>query len=178
MSTSLKVIVVDDSLTYRSILKTIVDGLTGAQVVGTAGNGKLALARIAEHRPDLVLLDVEMPVLDGFETLKQIRAGFPGVEVVMVSGTSRENANVVIQCLGAGAMEFVTKPILSQGAEASKAELRQALVPVLQAVAAKLSLRRSSSTAAPPAPARRTPAAAQPSPIREEARRKKRFLLS
>lgn len=166
MSTPLKVIVVDDSLTYRSILKMIVDALPGAEVVGTASNGQIALARVDAHRPDLVLLDVEMPVLDGLETLKQIRAGYPGVEVVMVSGTSRENANVVIQCLGAGAMEFVTKPILSQGAEASKTELRRALVPVLHAVAMKLNLRRSRSPVAAAPPPRKATATAPPSPSR------------
>jgi len=148
MSVSLKVMVVDDSLTYRSILQGIVDALPGAEVVAAAANGKVALTKIPAQRPDLVLLDVEMPVLDGLDTLKRIRSGFPGVEVVMVSGTSRENANVVIQCLGAGAMEFVTKPILSKGAEASRAELRQALVPVLTAVATRLRLRRGGTSAA------------------------------
>jgi len=143
MSMSLKVMVVDDSLTYRSILKRLVENLAGVELIATASNGKIALAKIAECQPDLVLLDVTMPEMDGLTALKRIRAEFPGVQVVMVSGLSRDNADIVMQCLSSGAMEFVTKPIASQGMASASEALRKELLPILNIVVAKLLVRRN-----------------------------------
>ena len=153
MSMSLKVMVVDDSLTYRSILKRLVENLPGVELAATATNGKIALDRIAECHPDLVLLDVTMPVMDGLTALKRIRAEFPAVQVVMVSSFSRDNADIVMQCLSAGAMEFVTKPVASQGMTSAGEELRRELLPILNIVVAKLLVRKDRwSTPAPGLP--------------------------
>lgn len=141
MKTPLQVMVVDDSLTYRSILKGIIDAIADIELVATAANGKIALAKMAEASPDLVLLDVTMPVMDGLAALKRIRADYPDVQVVMVSGFQRENADIVMECLAAGALEFVTKPESTQGPEYARNELRRALMPILNIVIAKLLVR-------------------------------------
>lgn len=162
MSMSLKVMVVDDSLTYRSILKRLVENLAGVELIATASNGKIALAKVADYQPDLVLLDVTMPEMDGLTALKRIRAGFPAVHVVMVSSLSRDNADIVMQCLSSGAMEFVTKPIASKSMASASEELRKELFPILNIVVAKLLVRRDKR----PTPAPRSRSAHMTMPAR------------
>lgn len=140
MATLLKVMVVDDTITYRMIMKKVAESIPGVQVTATASNGRLALDKIASQvasrdpeRPDVVLLDVEMPVMDGLSSLKEIGKRFPQVTVIMVSGLSRSNANIVLECLNAGALDFITKPIESN-VDRAKAALRQDLEPILSVI--------------------------------------------
>ncbi|WP_143814579.1 response regulator, partial [Magnetofaba australis] len=136
MSQALKVMVVDDTITYRMIMKKVAETIPGIMVVASAPNGKVALEKIQEDAPDVVLLDVEMPVMDGLTTLKEISRNHKDVTVVMVSGVSRSNANIIVECLNAGALDFVTKP-LETNAERAKQALRLDLEPILKVVVAK-----------------------------------------
>lgn len=137
---TLKIMVVDDTVTYRMITKKVAESIAGVQVMATVSNGKLAFDRLVSARaadlPDVVFLDVEMPVLDGISTLKKIRAAFPKISVVMVSALSRSNANIIVDCLNAGALDFVTKPLESH-AERAKEALRKDLEPILSLVLQK-----------------------------------------
>ncbi len=130
MNDALKVLVVDDTLTYRMILSNIVSGLEDVELVGTAVNGKLALAKIKESQPDLVFLDIIMPEMDGLEALGRIKKDFPGVDVIMVSGMSHESADITVKALEAGALDFISKPKGSL-AEESAAILKAALTPLM-----------------------------------------------
>ncbi|MBF0154827.1 MAG: chemotaxis-specific protein-glutamate methyltransferase CheB [Magnetococcales bacterium] len=130
MDASLRIMVVDDTITYRMIMKSVAEGIPGVQVVASASNGRVALDRLPLDQPEVVLLDVEMPVLDGLETLKYLHKNHPEVTVVMVSGLSRSNANLVMECLQAGALDFVTKPLESNATRAREA-LRRDLEPIL-----------------------------------------------
>ena len=105
-----KVLVVDDRVLYRKILRDVVDQLPGAVTVGTAVNGENALKQVERLQPDLILLDVEMPVMDGLSTLKVLKRDFPRIKVVMVSGGSRSAADMTMQALEHGAMDFISKP--------------------------------------------------------------------
>ncbi|HAT49905.1 MAG TPA: hypothetical protein DCS88_06155 [Alphaproteobacteria bacterium] len=129
--------VVDDTITYRMIMKKVAESVPGIRVTATASNGKLALDKIVSQFlskdpecPDVVLLDVEMPVMDGLKTLKEINRQFPTVTVVMVSGSSRSNANIIMECLNAGALDFITKPMESNVDQARDA-LHKDLEPIL-----------------------------------------------
>lgn len=140
MASLLRVMVVDDTITYRMIMKKVAESIPGIQVVATASNGKLALdklanqtARDASDQPDVVLLDVEMPVMDGLTSLKGIKEKYPHIAVVMVSALSRSNANIVMECLNAGALDFVTKP-LESNVERAKSALRRDLEPILSII--------------------------------------------
>lgn len=81
----LRVLVVDDTIMYRKVVGDILAEIPGVEVVGTANNGKVALSRIAALEPDLITLDVEMPVMDGLETLREIEKSYPDLGVIMLS---------------------------------------------------------------------------------------------
>lgn len=72
MVDKIKILVVDDSLTYRSILSMILRGFQEVMVVGTASNGQMALEKILLLKPDMITLDLEMPVMNGLETLRRL----------------------------------------------------------------------------------------------------------
>lgn len=107
----LRVLIVDDSIVYRRILMAAVEATGVAAAVQTASNGVLALERLELQAFDVVLLDVNMPELDGMETLHRIRAAYPEVAVIMVSSTGLENAQVTMRALEAGALDFIVKPL-------------------------------------------------------------------
>lgn len=137
MADFINAMVVDDTITYRMIMKKVAESIPGVRVTNTASNGKLALDKIVAQfttndpeKPDVVLLDVEMPVMDGLTTLKELRKRFPKLTVVMVSSTSRSNANIIVECLNAGAIDFITKP-LENNVERAKTTLRHSLEPIL-----------------------------------------------
>jgi two-component system chemotaxis response regulator CheB len=162
-SDELGVLVVDDMALYRKVLADAVGAISGARVVGTAFDGRAALDRIERLRPDLVLLDVEMPNLNGLETLERIRARWPEVGVVMVSGTSRGAADITLRALEKGALDFIPKPA-TRGPEESRAQLVESLAPVLRAFRTRTALRRArarqAAAGSPGTPAPRPPAAA------------------
>ncbi|PID27948.1 MAG: chemotaxis response regulator protein-glutamate methylesterase [Candidatus Cloacimonadota bacterium] len=103
--------VVDDTIIYRKILKDVIESLENAETVASASNGKLALRKIETHKPELILLDVEMPEMDGLEALKVIKQKFPEIGVIMVSGINERQAAITMEALQRGAIDFVPKPI-------------------------------------------------------------------
>ncbi|WP_353855740.1 chemotaxis response regulator protein-glutamate methylesterase [Bacillus sp. Bos-x628] len=105
----IKVLVVDDSAFMRKLISDFLNAEQEIEVVGTARNGEDALKRIKELNPDVVTLDVEMPVLNGTEALKQILAEHD-LAVIMVSSQTKQGKDLTIQCLEIGAFDFVTKP--------------------------------------------------------------------
>ena len=159
--------VVDDTITYRMITKKVAESISGVEVMTTASNGKLALEKLTASQPmdlpDVIFLDVEMPVLDGISTLKKIRKRFPSIAVVMVSALSRSNANIIVECLNAGALDFITKPVETQP-EQAKAALREDMAPILALVFQNLAQNegKSSAVSAPSTDAVK-PSAAAPS---------------
>lgn len=105
-----KILVIDDSIVIRQLLKNAIEAYDSLTVVGTAANGLIGLEKIQLYSPDLVVLDIEMPVMDGIETLKNIVQKFPKLKVVMCSTLSAEGAQITLDCLNIGASDFVTKP--------------------------------------------------------------------
>jgi two-component system, chemotaxis family, protein-glutamate methylesterase/glutaminase len=106
----LRVMVVDDTVTYRSIMSKVVQAIPQLVLVDTAINGKIALDKMAVKPIDLMFLDVEMPVLDGISTLKEVKQRYPNVTVVFVSAINRAAADTTIKALQMGAVDFITKP--------------------------------------------------------------------
>lgn len=102
-----KVLIVDDSKTSRKILKNIFEE-NGYEVVGEAVNGQNGLDKYQELHPDLVTLDITMPVMDGIETLTKLKEINPGVKVVMITAAGQKNK--MVEAVRLGAEEFVTKP--------------------------------------------------------------------
>ncbi len=106
---AIRVLVVDDSMFMRQLISDLLSEDPEIKVAGTAQNGLEALKKIAELRPNVVTLDLQMPVMDGATTLKNIMKESP-VPVIMVSAFTKKDADVTLECLQAGAVDFVAKP--------------------------------------------------------------------
>jgi two-component system chemotaxis response regulator CheB len=105
----IKVLVVDDSAFMRKLITNFLEEDDRFQVVGIARNGLDAIQKVKELKPDVITLDVEMPILNGIKALEEIMKVQP-VPVVMLSSTTKEGAENTIQALQYGAVDFVTKP--------------------------------------------------------------------
>jgi len=114
------VLICDDSATIRGILTATLGADPELKIVGTAMNGEACLAAIPAARPDLVLLDVEMPVMDGITTLREIRHRFGKLPVVMFSSLTERGAKATVDALLAGANDYVAKPAGLNAAEVAE----------------------------------------------------------
>lgn len=104
-----KVLIVDDSAFMRKLINDFLSDQTQIEVIGTARNGEDALRKIKELKPDVVTMDVEMPVLNGLEALKIIMKESP-VPVIMLSSTTKEGAENTLLAIQNGAVDFIAKP--------------------------------------------------------------------
>jgi len=129
-----RVLIVDDSAVMRSLVRSVVCSDAGLEVVGTAGDGASALSSIQTLRPDLVLLDVEMPVMDGLVTLRMMRTKGHKMPVIMCSSLTQRGAKVTIEALANGAADYVAKPSGQAGREAAIQTLAQDLIPKIHAL--------------------------------------------
>lgn len=136
MAEPLKVLIVDDSITYRAILNNVLSTISDVTVVSTASNGKSALLKLSQNSVDIVLLDIEMPEMDGLETLRAISALYKNIGVVMVSGMNRHSADITIKALEAGALDFIPKPDFAS-MEANVEALKSRLLPIFRTFALK-----------------------------------------
>jgi two-component system, chemotaxis family, protein-glutamate methylesterase/glutaminase len=128
----LRVLVVDDTVIYRKIVSDVLSEVPGIEVVGTAFNGKSAMARIATLKPDLLTLDIEMPEMNGLETLERLQTAAPDVGAIMLSSLTREGGEMTMKALELGAFDFIPKPQNGSMEENTQA-VRKALVPMLKA---------------------------------------------
>jgi two-component system, chemotaxis family, protein-glutamate methylesterase/glutaminase len=124
MREALRVLVVDDSALMRKLIPQILERDSSIHVVGTAMDGAFALKKIAELKPNVVTLDLEMPRMDGIETLKEITRRFK-LPVIVVSAHTTAGATATFKALSMGAFDFVAKPhdALSANLEPIAAEL-------------------------------------------------------
>jgi two-component system chemotaxis response regulator CheB len=133
MADNIKVLIVDDTITYRMILSNIVKILDNVELVGQAQNGKIALEKVKSLKPDLVLLDIEMPEMDGIETLKKIREFNNEVEIIIISGVNPENAKKTLETLQHGALDFIAKAT-GKSQEDNVKHLVRIIKPLIDAV--------------------------------------------
>lgn len=105
-----RVMVVDDSAVVRGLMSRWLNEDPKIEVVASAGNGLIALSRLERAHPDVVILDVEMPEMDGMEALPRIIKAAPHVKVIMASTLTRRNAEISLLALKAGAADYVAKP--------------------------------------------------------------------
>ncbi len=132
----LRVLVADDSLAFRSVLVDSLQRLPAARIVALAANGQEAIDKFDACNPDVITLDVEMPVLDGLQALEKLRPRLGQTEVIMVSSMTHRSAEVTIRALGLGAFTFITKPE-ETSPDKNREILRQQLSSVFDAIAAK-----------------------------------------
>jgi len=107
---AIRVLLVDDAVVIRNVVPAELNKDPDLEVVGVAANGVIALAKIPNVQPDIVLLDIEMPVLDGLETLRRLRQQFPKLPVIMFSTLTERGAAATLDALSLGASDYLTKP--------------------------------------------------------------------
>ena len=131
----IRILIVDDSAVMRSLPRSVLASDPALEVVATAADGETALAAIATQHPDLVLLDVEMPVMDGLLTLRRMRARGDCLPVIMCSSLTQRGARVTIEALAAGASDYVSKPEGQASRTTGASTLAQELLPRIHALA-------------------------------------------
>jgi two-component system chemotaxis response regulator CheB len=156
MEQPLKVLVVDDSSLYRRILTRSVDGIPVPTEVDTAPTGAIALKKIPQILPDVVLLDIEMPEMSGIEVLKSIKRDYPRITVVLVSGVNSRSADITIEGLSSGASDFIPKPTGSS-IEENTTELRRGLQQAFDLILARRAARGGAPATRPAPTARARP---------------------
>lgn len=153
MEAPLRVMIVDDAVLYRKIVADVLAGCPGIEVVGTAVNGRMALDRLASAGAECLVLDLNMPEMDGLQVLHEIRRRRLDVGAVMLSALTSEGGAETLAALEAGAFDFVLKPS-GNNIEANRALLRSELASKLEAYRRRRSiqrlLRRSGAAAGQP----------------------------
>ncbi len=155
---SIKVLVVDDSSFFRRRLTEILTGDPEITVIGTANNGKEAVEKAMELKPDVITMDVEMPVMDGIQAVREILKQ-QRVPILMFSSLTHAGAKATLDALDAGAVDFLPKKF--EDIARDKGEAIEVLRQRVKAVARRRLFVRPTATAATPAPAART----TPAPI-------------
>jgi two-component system chemotaxis response regulator CheB len=146
----IRVLIVDDAVVIRRIVSDVLAGDPDIEVVGTAANGKIALAKIPQVNPDLVTLDIEMPEMGGIETLRELRKVDRKLPVIMFSTLCNRGAASTLDALASGANDYVTKPANVGSVGAGMARIREELIPKIKALCSKAVIEPSFSMAARP----------------------------
>jgi two-component system chemotaxis response regulator CheB len=133
----IRVLVVDDSVVLRRLVSEELSADPALEVVGFAANGRIALTKLAQVNPDLVILDIEMPELDGLATLREIRKTHPKLPVIMFSALTERGAAATLDALAFGASDYFAKPTSAGGVDASLQVIREELIPAIKALCAR-----------------------------------------
>ncbi|MGA2920258.1 MAG: chemotaxis response regulator protein-glutamate methylesterase [Candidatus Sulfotelmatobacter sp.] len=157
-----RVLVVDDSALMRKLIPQMLEADPSIEVVGTAMDGNFCLKKIEELQPHVVTLDLQMPGMNGIDTLKEIMRRRP-LPVIVVSSHSTEGASITFKALGLGAFDFVTKP---QDASVHMAETARELIAKIKAAADCRVVRPGTLRGAPPRTEKSTSARSGPPPTR------------
>lgn len=115
-----RTLIADDSVVYRSQIKMALEGIPKVEVIGVAANGKIALEKIASYTPDLLVLDLEMPEVDGLKVLETLKKQNSKLKVLVFSSVSKRGAEITMEALRMGASDFITKP----GAESTEENMQ------------------------------------------------------
>jgi two-component system chemotaxis response regulator CheB len=139
-----RVMVVDDSVVVRRVVARALDAEPSMELAGIAANGRIAIDKLAHLRPDVVVLDLDMPEMNGYETLAAIRSSHPDLPVIVFSHLTAKGAAATLEALALGATGFALKP-RADGIGLAEEQIRTELLPLVAAVAA-----RPSATASAP----------------------------
>jgi two-component system chemotaxis response regulator CheB len=130
----IRILVVDDSAVVRKLLSGTLSSDPALEVVGAASDGRIALAKISLLHPDLITLDIDMPVMDGLETLVAIRRLYPKLPVIMFSTLTERGAAATLDALSLGASDYATKPSDTGSAAVAMERIRAELIPKIKAL--------------------------------------------
>lgn len=127
----------DDCLAIRQLLCKVFSQDPDFEIVGTASNGRLALSKIKHLKPDIITLDIEMPEMNGFVALVEIRKLYPTLPVVMFSTLTDKGAQASLDALSLGASDCAKKPSSIDSLQNAKQYLERELVSKIKAIVRK-----------------------------------------
>src|ERR1700692_44780 len=130
----IRILAVDDSVVIRRLLSDTLSGDPALEVIGTASDGRIALAKVPLLKPDLITLDIEMPVMDGLETLAAVRKLHPRLPVIMFSTLTERGAAATLNALALGASDYATKPSNTGSPAAAIERIHAELIPKIKAL--------------------------------------------
>ena len=130
----IRVLVVDDSVVVRRLVTDALSTAADVEVVGVAANGQIAQTKVEQYAPDLVTMDIEMPVMNGIEAVRTLRAAGPRMPIIRVSTLTERGAVATLDALSAGASDYVTKPTQMASMQAALAEVAAQLLPKIRAL--------------------------------------------
>ncbi|MEE4240173.1 MAG: chemotaxis response regulator protein-glutamate methylesterase [Desulfopila sp.] len=136
ISRKLRVLVVDDTIVYRKAVSDIMEELPEVELVGVAHNGKIAMSKIRTLKPDLLTLDIEMPVMNGLEVLAEIQKDNLQVGAIMLSTLTSEGGDMTLRALELGAFDFILKP-QSKTQQEGKRKIKELIYPMIKAYLAR-----------------------------------------
>ena len=129
-----RVLVVDHSVVACKIVADALGGDPQIEVVGTAADGRIALTMVEELAPDLITMDLEMPLLDGVETVRALRRRGDRRPIIVFTAASAQDAKATLNALTAGATDFVTKPSNMISSDVSLEQVAEELIPRIKAL--------------------------------------------
>ncbi|MGA2882940.1 MAG: chemotaxis response regulator protein-glutamate methylesterase [Bryobacteraceae bacterium] len=128
----IRVLVVDDSVVIRRLVTHVLEEDKSLEVVGSAPDGAIGLARVPQLNPDVITLDIEMPQMDGLEMLRRLRQTHKDVRVIMFSTLTERGGAATLEALSLGADDYVTKASNAGSLDRSMAALRGELIPKIK----------------------------------------------
>jgi two-component system chemotaxis response regulator CheB len=158
----IRVLIVDDSVAFRMFLRRCLMTMSDVEVVGVARDGIEAMEKVKELRPDVITLDMNMPRMNGMETLQALKRDHPHIAVIIVAAETEGDADRTVQALKAGAFDFIVKP---QASDAKPMEsIQQSLGARLNELRPRLTPQKQAATAAvaPASPLPMSPRNARP----------------
>jgi two-component system chemotaxis response regulator CheB len=136
----IRVLIADDSILFRRVMAEVLSSLPDVEVIGQAANGKIAVQKVHELKPDLLTLDMEMPEMDGLAVLDALKATGTAPAVIVVSALTLQGGRLTMQALQKGAFDFITKPDTASAAD-SRAMLSADLAPRIRTLSLRIGVR-------------------------------------
>jgi two-component system chemotaxis response regulator CheB len=127
-----RVLIIDDAVAIRHLLSAALRADPELEVAGVAANGKIGLAMIPQVNPDILVLDLDMPEMDGLQALPLIRASYPKLPVIVFSALTQQGASATLDALALGANDYLTKPTSREGPGAAARLIHEQLAPKLK----------------------------------------------
>ena len=138
MPAPIRVLVTDDSVVLRRLITDVLSGDPEIEVVGTAVNGKNALDKLPQLKPDIMTLDIEMPIMDGLQTLVEVRKTNKKLPIIMFSTLTERGAGATLDALERGASDYVTKPANVGSVSESMEAVRSQLIPKIKSLPGRM----------------------------------------
>jgi two-component system, chemotaxis family, protein-glutamate methylesterase/glutaminase len=142
---NIRVLVVDDSSPMRLAISSLLGEEPDLQVVGMAPNGRVGVDKIAQVHPDVVLLDVEMPVMDGMTALKLMRKDYASLPIIMFSAVTQKGAAQTLEALALGADDYVPKPSMQANLDQAMESCKNELVPKIRALCERTAMAKAAA---------------------------------